>query len=619
MPNYVRPKRHGDGRNVDYSTSERNPRPRTWSDTEGQAKALRHASAGFVASSPTLPPKDRAMTTTTKKKLIVGVIAVTVAAVSAACSTERDIKSSGGKVDTLNMTTEGPTYTRNFNTFSPSSNKSPGRDYFYEPLVRVDATDANKAKPWLAKSFHYSNGGKTLTFKLRDDVKWSDGKPLTSKDVKYTLELPSKTKGLGAAPVPNLKKVTTPDKHTAIVHYTKSQLHDLANYGDDPRLIVPAHIWKKHNPKKWTNPQPVGTGAFTLERYSSQSIKLKTRNDYWNGKFKGVKHVNMKAFGDESSGKQMLLKNKASWGGMSWQNYKSDFVKKDPKRNKVWTYPLGNTEGLLFNFKKSPTDNVHIRRALYASLDSKGLTKLYNYGQKPANPTGLGSNVWGKYMPSKFRHARHKQDTDKAKSELKASGFKVKDGKLTKNGKSYPISLKTNSDYGNWEAYTPGLKRQWKRVLDLEVSVKKSPSDQWGDNESEGDFQVLYDNPINGGEDIWSGMHTQLSGDYLKPVGTSANGNYGRYKNPKVDTLLDKMGKTRDKKKLKKYASKIQEIVVDDVPYAPLHTSTTVSDINTTDWTGWPNSDRAKYIAHLDGQGPDSTLTIQNLKPNATK
>lgn len=581
-----------------------------------------------LAPSPRVVPCDKPdradrknimMTSSLKKTLAVGATAITVVTALSACSTSHTKKSSGEKVDTLNMTTSGPTFTRNFNTFSPSSSKSPGIDYFYEPLIRVDATDTNKPKPWLATSFDYTDGGRTLTFKLRRDVSWSDGKPLTSEDVKYTLELPTKVKGLGAAPVPNLKNVTTPDKHTAVVHYTKPELHDLANYGETPRLIVPAHLWKKHNPKKWTNKNPVGTGAYKLDSFSPQSIKLKVRNDYWHGKFHGVKYVNMKAFGDEGAAKQMLLKNKASWGGMSWQNYKTDFVQKDPKHNKVWTYPLGNTEGLLFNVKKAPTNNVHIRRALYAAINSKDLIKLYNYGQGPANPTGLGDNVWGKYMSAKLRKARHKQDTAKAKSELNASGYDVKHGKLVKNGKSYRITLKSNSDYSNWNAYIPGVKRQWKHVLGLNAKVKKTPTDQWGDSESEGDFQVLYDNPINGGNDIWSSLHTQLSSDYLKPIGTSANGNYGRYKNPTIDKLLKKMSKTRDRAKLKKHASAIEEIVVKDVPYAPLHTSTTVSDINATDWTGWPDADRAKYIAHLDGQGPDSTLTIQHLKPNATK
>lgn len=115
----------------------------------------------------------------TSTNLSIVVLATAMIAATGACSTERSSKSSGEKVDTVKIATGPPTFTQNFNAFSPTSKKGPGINHFYEPLVRIDATDGNKAKPWLSKSFEYSDGGKTLTFKLRDDVNWSDGKPLT--------------------------------------------------------------------------------------------------------------------------------------------------------------------------------------------------------------------------------------------------------------------------------------------------------------------------------------------------------------------------------------------------------------------------------------------------------
>lgn len=551
-----------------------------------------------------------------KTTLTIGAISLTVIAVSAACSTQHTNHSSSKKVDTLNIPETTPTFTRNFNTFSPTSKKSPAINLFYEPLVRIDYTHSNQVKPWLAKSFHYSNGGKTLTFKLRHHVKFSDGKPLTSKDVKYSLELPTKTKGLGAAPIPHLKHVTTPDKHTAVVHYTKPELHDLANYGDDPRLVVPAHIWKHHNPKKWTNPKPVGTGAFTFESFGAQNIKLATRKQYWHGKFHGVKHVQFKASGSEESTKQRLLKNKVTWTQMSWPNYKNDFVKKDPQHNHYWTsYPRGGGyEGIVFNMKKSPTRNVHVRRALYSALNSSKILSLFRAGQKRANATGLNGSVWQKYMPAKLRQKRHKQSIEKAKSELKASGYKVKDGKLAKHGKTYPLSLRTNSDYSSWNAYVPGMKRQWEKTLGLKVTTKKSREEQLGEYQENGDFQMMVDF-IDNGKDIWSSLHTQLSSDYRKPLGQTANGDYGRYKNAEVDHLLDRMANTRQSSKLKRYTAKIARIVEKDVPYGPLWGGSSFVDVNSTDWTGWPKPGETEYIPDM-GAPADNTMTIQQLKPN---
>lgn len=554
-----------------------------------------------------------------KRAFIVILTGIMVASFGAACSTQRSQHSSAEKVDTLNITAgeAQPNFTRNFNAFSPASKKSRGATFFYEPLIRVDRTDANKPKPWLAKSFEYSNGGRTLTFKLRKGVTWSDGKPLTSADVKYSLELPSKVKGLGAAPLPHLKSVTTPDERTAVVHYSKPELHDLASYGGGTRLIVPAHRWKKHNPVKWTDKKPVGTGPYTLESFGTQAIKLRVQKHYWHGKFKGVKHVKINAFGSDGSGKKKVLKNEVSWSTMAWQNYKADFIKQDPKHNRYWVYPTGGSAGLLFNTKKSPTKNVHLRRALYAALDSDKLLKLYDTGQTVANSTGLDGKVWGDYLPSSLGQTQHRQDVSKAKKELKASGYRVRNGKLTKSGKTHRLTLKTNANYGNWSAYAPGIRSQWKKALGLKVSIKKSPSEQLGEDQQNGDFEILHDFLV-GGDDIWSSLHTQLSGDYVKKLGAKADGNYGRYENRKIDKQLDRMANTRDPKKLRKSVTAIGKTVVDQVPYAPLHSSASYSNVNATDWTGWPDRDHPKAVPHTE-QGPDATLTIENLKPNATK
>lgn len=423
---------------------------------------------------------------------------------------------------------------------------------------------------------------------------------------------------MGAAPLPNLTSVSTPDKHTAVVHYSKPELHDLSSYTAETRSIVPEHIWKKHNPVKWTNKKPVGTGAYTLESFSPQTMQLKVRDDYWGGKFHGVKHVKVHAYGSEGSGKQMVLKNKVTWALMSWKDYDKDFVKKDSKNNHYWVYPGGGSEGLLFNMKKAPTNNVHLRRALYAALDSKKLLQLYDTGQKPANPTGLDGEVWPDYMSQKLRNARHKQDIDKARSELKTSGYKVKDGKLTKRGKTYPITLKTNADYGNWTAFAPGMKSQWKKVLGLKVSVKKSPTDQLGEYKEDGDFQMMHD-ILAGGSDIWAVLDGQFNSKYSEPLGKKATkGNYGRYENSEIDKRLKKMSGTRDKGTLKKNAVAIEKIVADEVPYAPLHSSAVFIDVNATDWKGWPEERDAKYVP-MSMMGPDATLTVQHLKPNATK
>ncbi|HVN61076.1 MAG TPA: ABC transporter substrate-binding protein, partial [Gaiellaceae bacterium] len=90
----------------------------------------------------------------------------------------------------LVMTGSGdPAFVRNFNPYTATS--LPSGDFvkgaFYEPLVIATAAGGGHLYPWLATSWKWSNGAKTLTLWIKQGVKWSDGKPLTAADVVYSL------------------------------------------------------------------------------------------------------------------------------------------------------------------------------------------------------------------------------------------------------------------------------------------------------------------------------------------------------------------------------------------------------------------------------------------------
>src|SRR5436305_1201969 len=89
----------------------------------------------------------------------------------------------------LVMTGSGdPVFTKNFNPYTAQGLPSGAfvRGAFYEPLIITTAAGGGHQYPWLAKSWTWSNGNRTLTLNLQQGVKWSDGKPLTSADVVYS-------------------------------------------------------------------------------------------------------------------------------------------------------------------------------------------------------------------------------------------------------------------------------------------------------------------------------------------------------------------------------------------------------------------------------------------------
>ena len=127
--------------------------------------------------------------------LTLGIVAVTVGAASASTSS----------VLTLEGNT-GVTFTNNFNPFDSSSfaEQLSVRSLVNEPLFEFDTLKASTQYPWLAKSYAWSNGGKTLTFQLRKGVHWSDGKPFTSADVAFTFDLLNRVPAANVYGVPKM-------------------------------------------------------------------------------------------------------------------------------------------------------------------------------------------------------------------------------------------------------------------------------------------------------------------------------------------------------------------------------------------------------------------------------
>jgi peptide/nickel transport system substrate-binding protein len=139
-----------------------------------------------------------------------------------------------------------------------------------------------KPRPELATSFEQSADGKSITFHLRPNATWSDGKPVTSDDVKYTYETIHKDSLGSYAPwLTHLTGVATPDAATAVVSFDAAQAFN-------PALtipILPKHIWSSLSAKAITtfaNDKPVGSGPFTLADWKKgEHVTLERNTSFW--------------------------------------------------------------------------------------------------------------------------------------------------------------------------------------------------------------------------------------------------------------------------------------------------------------------------------------------------
>ncbi len=170
----------------------------------------------------------------------------------------------------------GEPLTNNFNPLVPTSTL----DFYgswsmiYEPLVQYDVQKPGVTYPWLAASWKWSNGNKTLVFELRHGVKWSDGQPFTSKDVVFTFDLMKKYPSVNLYGL-DFTSVTAQGAYQVTMKFPASNYTDFY-YAAELSPIIPDHIWSTiSNPATYADTNPIGTGpsssSLSTPRTSSSS------------------------------------------------------------------------------------------------------------------------------------------------------------------------------------------------------------------------------------------------------------------------------------------------------------------------------------------------------------
>ena len=138
----------------------------------------------------------------------------------------------------------------------------------YDLLVNFSPDDLSPS-PGIAENWDISDDKKTITFHLYDGLKWSDGEPLTSEDVKYSFEVLGGNGLLFTSYTENVTSIETPDDTTVIVHTKKP---DTRIVGGIFVWIIPKHIWGKQTVKQLTGSyRPTSRRSSAAARTSSPS------------------------------------------------------------------------------------------------------------------------------------------------------------------------------------------------------------------------------------------------------------------------------------------------------------------------------------------------------------
>jgi peptide/nickel transport system substrate-binding protein len=539
--------------------------------------------------------------------LTIGMVAASVGAASAASN----------PVITIEGNT-GVTFTNNFNPFDTSSfaEQMSVRSLVNEPLFEFDTLKANTQYPWLATSYSFANGGKTLTFDLRKNVKWSNGKPFTSADVAYTFNLLNRVPATNNYGAPTMSSpATTPNKYTVVLHYSSPEYLNINTIAGSV-LIVSASQWSKiKSPATAVVTKPIGTGPYVLKSYSPQVVKYVVNKTYWGGK-PAAPEVNVAAYSTNTAAATALADGQLTWAGNDIANVDSIFVNKDPKTNHTDFAP-GSTVTLEFNTTGTgPLSDPAVREAISYGVDRTALSVEGESGyEQPATSTsGLILPNQASYLQSSMKgDLPATQDPTKVASILTADGY-TKDaaGFYSKNGQQITFALEDPTAYSDYYADIQLMSTEL-QAEGIDATVDGVATSQWYTDLGDGNFQAI-EHWGNGGVSPYVQYDNWLDYTQSAPIGTSANGDYGRYDNPAAQTALAALASTNpsDKSALNAAVDSLENIVSTQVPVAPLLYGADWDEYSTANYTGFVTAQNP-YMDPSPGD-PQLPIILMRLK-----
>ena len=436
----------------------------------------------------------------------------------------------------------------------------------YEGLFDYD--NDGKMLPILATSYDTSADGKTVKFNLRKGVKWHDGKPFTSADVKFTImDVLKKVHPRGPNSFREVTNIETPDAHTAIFKLKKPAPYMMRSFSAYESPMVPKHLLEGKDVKSapLAN-KPVGTGPFKfVEWKKGQYIRLDKNKDYWQ---KGLPYLDriVGRFIPDASTRTAAMEN----GEVLYAAYNAipniDAVrlkKRDDISVTTDGYSMINPVALIeFNTKKGAFVDPAVRRAISTAIDRRFMidTIFFGYG-KPAT-SALSSNFKATNLHAKMPNYPEKGDKAAANAILDKAGFK-KDS----NG----VRLKGVFDlipYGeDWRRAGEYLK-QVMGDIGIQVELRYEDVPTWLKRiyhryDFEMNLNYFYQLP-----DPVLGVHRHYGTDQIRKGTHFVNSS--RYSNPKLDALLDSgAGEPNATKRTAAY-KEIQQILANDMPVVNL-------------------------------------------------
>jgi peptide/nickel transport system substrate-binding protein len=343
----------------------------------------------------------------------------------------------------------------------------------FESLYTVSA-DGKSVKPRLATGYDPSADKLTYTFHLREGVKFHNGQPMTSADVKFSIDKARDPKtGWGFIDVA-IKSVEAPDPNTVVITTKYPWAPLVADIALFNNAILPKDYAGMSQKDFYAN--PIGTGPFKWDHWThGKEIKLVKNPDYWQ---KGKPYLDSVTWTTVPTDATRELQLK---GGQAQIDEFPPFSTIDTLKQTpgitMNLFPSTRTDYLPMNFKVKPFDDVHVRRAISYAIDRQAMidSVLFGYAE-PANS----------FMPPQVPYYDKaspglQYDLEKAKQEMAQSSVP--------NGFSFELSVGSGDDT---QTQIAQILQESLKQIGIDMKIRKvDPSVQF-QQQQEYDYEMTF-------------------------------------------------------------------------------------------------------------------------------
>jgi peptide/nickel transport system substrate-binding protein len=569
--------------------------------------------------------------TTIKGLALVAALALSVTACSSSKSKAGATKPPAGTSSKTLVVEDKPVkaFEDDFNPFDGNSflSNENAISMFYEPLYQFNSLDGTSAPiPWLATNYVWSNSNKSVTFTLASGVKWSDGQPFTSADVKFTFGLFSTDKATNVLGAPVPTSVDTPDAQTVTLNYDTPQS---ANFpGIANQWIVPQHVWSTFSDKPSkhiiTGAQSVGTGPYVLDKFSTQDITLKANPTFRLGAPK-VQKLSFPAYADNNAATLALANGQIDLTGNDINDVLNTFVNKDPANNHLFQttkpyFPASNTVVLLMNENSTNAPalkDAAVRKAVSAALDRQSMaTQCETDYELPATSSGgLTLPIDQKALNSAVANdLKPASDSATVTSLLTTDGYtKAANGKWTKGGATIKFTI---IDPNSFTDYWCDAQAMVTTLNGLGFDVSDNGAfdyNSWNTAITTGNYDAALHWGV--GTTPFQRLQFVLDSTQSAPNGTTAAADFSQYKSTSADAAITAYESATSPADEQTALNTLQQVLSTDVPAVPVLYGAAWYEYSSANFTGWPTIDNP--FINPSPRSQDYEYLILHLTPKS--